>query len=103
MQDLMAVSVATLVGHLQFPHIQISCYNNSEKSSTKNAVTGVTALPALYQLYGYQGGRGVSGVGGIPIPMGMGWECESDFPCGDPYGDPKKSCGNGMGMGWEWG
>ena len=31
MQDLMAISVATLVGHLQFPHIQIGCYNNSEK------------------------------------------------------------------------
>ena len=55
MQNLMAISVATLVGHLQFPHIQISCYNNSEKSSTKNAVIGVTALPALYQLDGYQG------------------------------------------------
>ena len=31
MQDLMAISVATLLGHLQFPHIQIGCYNNSEK------------------------------------------------------------------------
>ena len=46
MHDFMVISVATLVGHLQFPHIQIGCYNNSE-----NAVTGVTALPALYQLY----------------------------------------------------
>ena len=27
-----------------FPHIQIGCYNNSEKSSSEYAVTGVTAL-----------------------------------------------------------
>ena len=31
--------------------------------------------------------------------MGMGLECDSDFPCGDPYGDPHK---NPVGMGWEW-
>ena len=56
---------------------------------------------------------------GMGIPMGMGLEWESDFPCGDPLGiptwgypygspcgDPKVAVGMGIPMGipmpWVW-